>query len=48
MRGYPNGPLTNAALTAQALATEATLGTMQADIAPMKADLAAILAILES
>ena len=30
------------------LATEATLGTMQADIALMKADLAAILAILES
>ena len=30
------------------LATEATLGTMQADIAHMKADLAAILAILES
>ena len=42
------GPLTNAELTAQALATEATLGTMQADIALMKADLAAILAILES
>ena len=42
------GPLTNAELTAQALATEATLGTMQADIAFMKADLAAILAILES
>ena len=30
------------------LAKEATLGTMQADIALMKADLAAILAILES
>ena len=30
------------------LATEATLGTMQADIALMKADLAAIRAILES
>ena len=30
------------------MATEATLGTMQADIALMKADLAAILAILES
>lgn len=42
------GPLTNAELTAQALATEATLGTMQADIALMKADLADILAILES
>ena len=42
------GPLTNAELTAQALATEATLGTMQADIALMRADLAAILAILES
>jgi len=42
------GPLTNAELTEQALATEATLGTMQADIALMKADLAAILAILES
>ena len=42
------GPLTNAELTAQALATEATLGTMQANIALMKADLAAILAILES
>ena len=42
------GPLTNAELTAQALATEATLGTMQADIALVKADLAAILAILES
>jgi len=42
------GPLTNAELTAQALATEATLGTMRADIALMKADLAAILAILES
>jgi len=42
------GPLTNAELTAQALATEETLGTMQADIALMKADLAAILAILES
>lgn len=42
------GPLTDAELTAQALATEATLGTMQADIALMKADLAAILAILES
>ncbi len=42
------GPLTNAELTAQALATEATLGTMQADIALMRANLAAILAILES
>ena len=42
------GPLTNAELTAQALATEATLGTMQADIALMKADIAAIRAILES
>jgi polyisoprenoid-binding protein YceI len=42
------GPLTNAELTAQALATEATLGTMKADIALMKTDLAAILAILES
>ena len=42
------GPLTDAELTAHALATEATLGTMQADIALMKADLAAILAILES
>lgn len=36
------GPLTNAELTAQALATEATLGTMQADIALMKADLASV------
>ena len=42
------GPLTDAQLTTQALAKEATLGTMQADIALMKADLAAILAILES
>jgi len=42
------GPLTNAELTAQALATEATLGTMKADIALMKTDLAAIRAILES
>ena len=36
------GPLTNAELTAQALATEATLGTMQADIALMRADLATV------
>ncbi len=35
------GPLTDAQLTTQALAKEATLGTMQADIALMKADLAA-------
>ena len=40
------GPLTNAELTAQALATEATLGTMQADIALMKADLGTIQADL--
>ena len=39
---------TELTITGEGLATEATLGTVQADIALMKADLAAILAILES
>jgi len=49
------GPLTDAQLTTQALAKEATLasmsadlGTVKTDLATVKADIAAILAILES